>query len=251
MIGAVILVLRETLEATFLLSILFVMSRYLGQKNKVLTVAIIIGFMSSILVATAMPLISNLFDGVGQELLFFMVLISLAMCIQVTIYSSFEQILFHKVNKLLAKTIGSIIILAISLEGAEIFLYVKSTFYSKIMGSIIGLGIGLSLGIISFYLFLFLGRLGRWLSLLLLTLISAGMASQALSYLMQANYLRAGYPLWNSNDLIAETSLVGQLLYALLGYEASPTAQQVLVYISFLLAPIIYHHRLKKRARKD
>jgi high-affinity iron transporter len=39
---------------------------------------------------------------------------------------------------------------------------------------------------------------------------------------------------WDTSDWVAETSVTGQLLYALLGYEATPTLTQLIVYSATL-----------------
>ena len=55
--------------------------------------------------------------------------------------------------------------------------------------------------------------------------------------LVQADWLPASQPLWNSSAWLPEGSLLGQLLYALIGYEATPGPWQVGLYgASILLA---------------
>ena len=76
------------------------------------------------------------------------------------------------------------------------------------------------------------------ISLGLLLLIGAGMSSQATRLLIQADWISAGGALWDTSGILAEDSLSGQLLYALVGYEASPSALEVAAYvaaIAFLL----------------
>ena len=41
--------------------------------------------------------------------------------------------------------------------------------------------------------------------------------------------------MWDTSGLISEGSLTGQLLYALVGYEATPSALEVLAYAGSLL----------------
>jgi high-affinity iron transporter len=66
------------------------------------------------------------------------------------------------------------------------------------------------------------------------------MMSQATQLFTQADWLPAQYALWNSSWLVEEQSVTGQLLYALLGYEATPTPLQVYVYgLSLLLIALL------------
>jgi high-affinity iron transporter len=68
----------------------------------------------------------------------------------------------------------------------------------------------------------------------------AGMLSQAVLYLIQADLLPSQLPLWDTSNFISESSLMGELLHAMLGYEASPTAIQALVYLGSLLLFFAY-----------
>ena len=139
----------------------------------------------------------------------------------------------------------TILTLAISLEGAEIILFFQSgfnnhdTFYANLLGSLLGLGIGLSVGAMVYYFLSQASTATYKICLVLLTFISAGMAAQATAYLMQADIIDSGYPVWNSNFLVDERSVFGQLLYAFVGYEASPTLSQVIVWGIFIIVPVI------------
>ncbi len=75
---------------------------------------------------------------------------------------------------------------------------------------------------------------GIRLALFLLILIAGAMILQATQLLIQADIISSQQPLWNSSSLISERSLFGQMLYALLGYEATPTPIQVICYIASL-----------------
>ena len=99
-----------------------------------------------------------------------------------------------------------------------------------------GAGIGISFGVLIFYGLINLpGRLGVSVPLFLLALVAAGMASQAVVYLTQGGLIDSRLPVWDTSNWIAETSVTGQLLYALLGYEATPVASQLVLYGMTLL----------------
>jgi high-affinity iron transporter len=70
-------------------------------------------------------------------------------------------------------------------------------------------------------------------------LIGAGMAGQASLLLIQADWLPSQAPLWDSSNLVAENSITGQLLYALIGYEATPTPIQAIAYFGGLILPLV------------
>jgi high-affinity iron transporter len=72
----------------------------------------------------------------------------------------------------------------------------------------------------------------------LLAAVAASMSLQASKLLIQADFLSAAAPLWDSSWLVEEDSLFGQLLYALMGYEATPSLVEVIAYAGSLLVVI-------------
>jgi high-affinity iron transporter len=60
---------------------------------------------------------------------------------------------------------------------------------------------------------------------------------------MQGGLVESQLPVWDSSGWISETSVTGQLLYALLGYEATPSLKQLVFYgatlVAFLLVIVI------------
>jgi high-affinity iron transporter len=53
--------------------------------------------------------------------------------------------------------------------------------------------------------------------------------------LIQADWVPSHLPLWDTTDWLSESSVTGQLLYVLVGYEATPTAIQVAFYFGGLI----------------
>ncbi len=63
--------------------------------------------------------------------------------------------------------------------------------------------------------------------------------------LIQADYLPDGQ-LWDSSAFLPEDGLLGQLLYAMVGYEASPAPVQVAIYLlslSLMLLALFLRYR--------
>ena len=65
------------------------------------------------------------------------------------------------------------------------------------------------------------------------------MSMQVMKSLIQADVISGQTAVWDTSNLIAEDSLPGQLLYALVGYEASPTAIEALAYGGSLVLVVI------------
>jgi high-affinity iron transporter len=133
---------------------------------------------------------------------------------------------------------AAIVMLAITREGSEIVLYLSGLLQQEqhvqavLMGSGVGFGIGLSIGFLLFYGLQGLPPLwGRRATTFLLALFAGNMLSQAVLLLIQADWLPANQALWDSSGWLSEKSPMGQLLYALIGYEATPSLWQVLAYL--------------------
>src|SRR5581483_2063283 len=80
---------------------------------------------------------------------------------------------------------------------------------------------------------------GRLLSVTgwLITLLAAGMASQAIAFLQQAGYLEVlSAPLWNTGWLLSEDSIGGRLVHTLVGYTEQPDGLQLLAYVLVIMA---------------
>jgi high-affinity iron transporter len=70
----------------------------------------------------------------------------------------------------------------------------------------------------------------------LILLLAAGMASQAAAFLLQADLLPPlGQTLWDTSFLLADQSLTGRILHALIGYTAQPAGIQLVFYLATLL----------------
>ncbi|WP_317933120.1 FTR1 family protein [Halioxenophilus sp. WMMB6] len=234
LLDAVIIVLRETLEAGVLISLLLVL---LNTRHSALWVlpALVLGLVGSFVYMWQLPAVSTWFDYVGQEvvnaslqyLIFILLLVLLAL----------RSSPWFAKTELVASLAGVMVALAIIREGVEILLFYSGFWHSDegfikpLLSGFIGLMIGFSVGGIVYYLLLPLAeKLGGLLVRLVLTFVAAGMVSQATQLLMQADWLPTSLPIWNSNGLLPEQSLVGTLAYAVLGYESTPTALQATIY---------------------
>ena len=242
MTSALIIVLREVLEAMLIISLLLAASLNIGIHRKWLGIAVLIGLAGASLYAYLFDLITDAFDGVGQEIINAVTLF--AICISLAAFSLF--IVNHLSSKArsvnfnigIAALIGSVA-LAITREGAEISIYLSGYLLSPeplqpvIAGGILGTGIGLSAGALIYYGLTSLKRSTSLLtSALVLVPVAAGMVSQGTNYLMQADILSSQLPLWDSSGIVQEGSVLGELLYALFSYEATPTPLQIGLYFT-------------------
>jgi high-affinity iron transporter len=132
-----------------------------------------------------------------------------------------------------------VVALAVLREGAEVVLFAYgitaggANGLPMLAGSALGVIFGIAIGA-ALYLGLlripprFLFTATAWL----IVLLAAGMASQATAYLIQAGMLPVIKPvLWDTSAFLSESSLMGETLHTLVGYDDRPSAMQFLVYV--------------------
>jgi high-affinity iron transporter len=251
-------VLREVLEAALLMSVLLAMTRFLRLSGRWGVAALILGFLGAVSYGYALGPVSELFDGVGQEIC--------NAALQFTAFALLAVVAFLIARRIqeppgrqntLQLLMAATVALAITREGAEILVYVSgfwsmNDFFSAVgVGSLIGASIGFSVGILIYYLLLAQpSRRALPICVVLLFLVAAGMSSQATRLLIQADWISTAGALWDTSGILPEDSLPGQLLYALVGYEASPAAIEVAVHIGsiVLVAAAFFLGRSIKRS---
>mgnify|MGYP006287515465 CR=1 FL=1 len=244
LLKSVIITLREVLEAALLLSILLAVTRSLDLRARWFGASLAAGVAGSILYGSQLGAVSNAFEGMGQELLnatlqvaIYLLLSVIAALLIANRQGTANHVPLLQASMLLAVT------LAVVREGAEIIIFLSAFRYQPdllpgvLAGALLGAGIGFSIGALLYYLLRALPQ--RYMvsaACVLLILVAGGMSLQATQLLIQADWLPALPTMWDSSALLSEESLVGQLLYALVGYEATPTQLEVVIYFSSVFA---------------
>lgn len=261
LLNSIILILQETLEAALLISTLLAINYQTRHARSWFLLSLCGGIILAFVYALTLSDISTWWDYTGQE-----VINALLHCLVATSLIIFTYYFFNhtadkkKFSTMLFISASAAVILTITREGAEIVMYLKGFFGQSnhlsavLMGSSIGLGIGISIGILLFYSLAAITTILRIrISILLLAVFTGNMLSQAVLQLTQADYITASSIVWNSSTMLSEQSLLGQLLYALIGYEATPSLIQILAYLLGFLIIIItsastaLRHQLKHR----
>lgn len=250
LLNSVVIVLREVLEAALLLSVLLACARSFSTSNRWTVPALVFGGLGAVAYAYFLEPVSELFDGVGQDIC--------NALLQFTAFALLTMIAFYiprwlrdpQTHQSTLKTLMiSVVAIAMAREGSEILVYVSGfwsisdIFSAVIVGSLVGACIGLSVGILVYFLLLALPS-GRAVPIyvVLVILIAAGMSTQATRLLMQADWISGAGALWDTSSILSESSLLGQLLYAFIGYEATPSAAELGVYVSSILAVTASYH---------
>jgi high-affinity iron transporter len=257
LLNSVIIILREVLEASLLTSLLLAMTHHLKLSMNWIIPSLIAGAIGALFYGINIAAISELNNYTGQEIinaacqtLIFFALLCLIYVI------NFKSSDFYKFFPLL---MSLCVTLAITREGSEIYIYCsgfisnQEQFSSVFIGGLIGASIGISIGVIIYYMIIFNTQLKSfYISQLMLAIIASGILSQVIPMLMQVDLITAQSALWDSSFILHEESLIGQLTYAIAGYESTPTLLQVSVNAIALLTFLflILLPRYKKSAEK-
>ncbi|NBW52125.1 MAG: iron permease [Betaproteobacteria bacterium] len=254
MFAAAIIVFRESLEASLIISIMMAATRGIPLRGRWVWGGVLLGLVGSALVASSMEMIANLADGVGQELFNVAILITaIGMLAWHNIWMSVhgKELAKQISNTACAVTDGSrersvillVVALAVLREGSEtvLFLYGVATggengIRDTLMGGLMGLASG---AVVATLLYAGLLRIPvRWffaVTSALVLLLAASMASQAARLLIQADLLPSlAMPLWDTSGVLSQNTAVGTILHGLIGYEAQPAGMQVLAYVLVL-----------------
>jgi high-affinity iron transporter len=199
--------------------------------------------------------IATLFDGAGQELFNAFVLgLAVVLLAWHNIWMSAQGADLAAGARRVGKsvddgqrgrsTILTVVALAVLREGSEsvLFLYGlmsggDTSGFSIATGALFGLFMGAAIG---FVLYAGIVRIPmRWffsVTSTLILLIAAGMASRIAQFLIQVDLLPGlKSPLWDLSSILPTNSMIGGVLHALAGYDASPAGMQVVFYVATVL----------------
>lgn len=256
MFAAALIVFRESLEASLIISIMVAATRGIPARARWIVGGMLAGLFGAALVASSMELISDMASGMGQEL-FNAAILTLAvgmlawhniwMAAHGREMAAQAQDAANEIadGRRERSVIFLVVALAVLREGAEtvLFLYGVATsnadgLHTTVSGGLSGLAAGALVGGL-----LYAGLLRiplRWffsITSVLVLLLAASMASQAARFLIAADVLPSlGAPLWDTSAVLSQTAPLGILLHGLVGYDAQPAGMQILFYVVVLVA---------------
>ncbi len=87
----------------------------------------------------------------------------------------------------------------------------------------------------------------RWMGLLLLV-FAAGLVADAIQNMQELGWITIGNAhLWNTSRLLSEDSMVGDMAHTFIGYAQSPTTLQLLLYVAYLAVFATYFWRMTRK----
>ena len=259
MLAALIIVFREVFEAGLIVGIVLAVTGDVPNRNRWIGGGALAGGLGACLVAAFAGALSELFEGMGQEL--FNAAILLIAVIMLTWHNvwmarhgremagelrAVGQAVADGSKPLLALAV--VVGVAVLREGSEValFLYGVATSdggsgLSFLAGGLIGLVLGGAICLMTYRgLMRIPPRALFATTTMLITLLAAGMAAQAVAFLERANWLTSlDRVMWNSSRLLPDRSIAGRTLHTLVGYTDQPTEMQLVVYIAVIVATFV------------
>ncbi|MEI8397408.1 MAG: FTR1 family protein [Rhodospirillaceae bacterium] len=246
---ALIIVYREVLEAGLIIGIVLAATVGIPGRSSRVFLGVAGGVAGACVVALFADVVSAQFAGSGQELFNAVVLLAAVVMlgwhnVWMAAHARALTAEMQAVGRAVAggaqplRALTVVVGIAVLREGSEVVLFLAGTGTvagagSPVAGGLAGIGAGVLTALLIYkgllsipprYLFAVTG----WL----ITLLAAGMASQAVAFLHQADVITIGAgTVWDSSGLLRDDGLPGRILHVLIGYSDRPTAAQIAAYL--------------------
>jgi high-affinity iron transporter len=255
MLGALIIVFREVIEAGLIVGIVMAATRGVPTRGRWIGFGILGGLVGAAVVAIFAGAISQAFEGAGQELFNASVL---GIAVVMLMWHNAWMARHGREIAEEMRTIGTavsegakpltalavVVGLAVLREGSEVVLFLYGIFASGTSGSalltggVLGVAAGAAFTALTYYGLLaipnrYIFSVTSWL----IALLAAGMAAQSVQFLNNAGVVVVfDRTVWDTSWLLSDGSLFGKLLHTLIGYTERPTEIQLMTYIATLVA---------------
>ena len=256
MLAALIIVFREVFEGGLIVGFALAVPGSVVHRFRWVGGGVLAGVVAACLVAALAGALSQLFEGMGPELFNAAILgVAVVMLTWHNVWMARRgweiAVEMRAIGQAVAKGSKPLLALAVVVgvavlrEGSEVALFLYGVAASD-GGSALSLTIGGCLGLLlgaAVCLVIYLGlvrippRALFATTTVLITLLAAGMAAQAVAFLERASsgtLLKTSRDTvaWDSGRLLSEASIPGRALHALIGYIDQPTQMQLLVYLA-------------------
>jgi high-affinity iron transporter len=258
-LAALIIVFREVFEAGLIIGIVLAVTRSVPYRNRWIIGGVLAGALAACAVAVFAGGLSQLFAGMGQELFNAAILAVAVMMLtwhNVWMAQHGREMAgeMRAVGQAVAEGTKSLLALALVVgvavlrEGSEVALFLYGVVatdggsaLSLALGGIIGLALGAAVCLLTYFgLMRIPPRALFATTTVLITLLAAGMAAQAVAFLERANWLNSlDTVIWDSAWLLSDQSIAGRAMHTLIGYTDQPTEMQLLVYLAVLIVTVV------------
>ncbi len=254
MIGALIIVFREVIEAGLIVGIVLAVTQGLPRRMPYVLGGVAAGIAGALVVAGFAGALSALLEGAGQEVFNASVLVLAATML------TWHNVWMARHGREMAQDLQAVgaeirsgarslfalavvIGVAVLREGSEIVLFLYGVVVSSgatgwqiLTGGMLGLALGAALSFVTFagLVRIPMKQLFR-VTGVLLGFMAAGMLAQSVAFLEQADLATVlGRAVWNTSHVLPDNSILGRILQTLFGYTDRPSQLQLLVYLAAL-----------------
>lgn len=267
MLSSAVIFFREVFEIVLIVGIVLAATRGLPGRMKWIYAGFAAGIAGSALVAVFTDHISEMAEGLGQEIFNAAILFTAALFIGWTViwmqrHAREMKAHFTRVSEAVkagdvpSYSLALVIALAMLREGSEMVLFSYGMLASGqplsalLGGAAIGLCGGLVLGFLLYKGLLTISpRYFLRVTGALLMLLVAGLMSQGVGMLIAAGYFEdMSATAWNSAWLLSEDGFIGQTLGVLVGYTARPSYAQLGIYVATLTVLLLCARWAKRPA---
>lgn len=250
MLPTALIVFREILEAALVVSVVLAATKGVPGRGLWVGWGVAAGIAGACLVAGFAGTIAQMASGMGQEVL------NAAVMFVAVLMLGWHSIWMGRHGRQMARDLGAVghavssgarpltalavvVGIAVLREGSEAVLFLYGIAAGEpgqagamaaggLLGIVGGVGVGAAmyaglLKVSARHLFA--------VTTAMIVLLAAGMASQGVAFLVQADMLPSlGDAIWNTSGVLTDNSLLGKTLHTLVGYEAEPSGVQLLAY---------------------
>lgn len=258
MLATLVIVFREAIEAGLIVGIVLAASKGVAGRGWWVSLGLCVGLALACLEAAFVTPLASLFQGSGQEIFNATVLLlAVAMLTWHVVWMARHgREMAQELRSVGADIVSGrrslpalavVVGVAVLREGSEVVLFLYgitvsggTSAASMVLGGILGVVAAAAVsGLI--YIGLVAVPVGKMLRVTggLITLLAAGLASQAVAFLQQGGEIAVfTRTLWDTSGILANDSLLGRLLHTLIGYTDQPSGAQGVAYGLTLLAII-------------
>lgn len=251
MLATLLIVFREVIEAGLIVGIVLAATKGVPGRGLWVSMGVAGGLIGACVVAGFAGGIASLFQGSGQELFNAAILI---IAVGMLTWHNVWMASHGKEMSRELKAVGAevrqggksllalavVVGVAVLREGSEVVLFLYgiaagggASAVSMLSGGAAGVALGAGLSLL-----MYLGLLAIPAHRLfaattgLITLLAAGLASQAAAFLQQAGAVTVlQTPLWDTSAILPEGGMLGRLLKTLIGYTDQPNGLQLIAWL--------------------
>lgn len=270
MLAALLIVLREVVEAALIIGIVMAATRGVSRRGAWVLAGIGAGVLGSLVIAAFTQTIADSLSGVGTEI--FNATVLMLACVMLAWHNVWMKSHGRELSQNMKQTGASVasgarplsvlfivVGLAVLREGSEVVLFLYGLMaggaqsFALWTGSFIGLLGGVAIGAAMYFGLVLipmrqLFNVTGWVLLFL----AAGMAAQSAGFLVQAGLLPGLMePVWDSSWLLSEGSILGKALQALVGYDDQPSGMQLIFWVVAFTTILVLMRLVDRRMARE